>query len=312
MITTVTLNASIDKAYVMEKAIENGTVMRVKEVRNTAGGKGLNVAKAARICGATVQATGFAGGYNGKYLEALAGRSQVLTRFCHVEGETRSCINILDPEYGSTEYLEPGFTVSQEDQERFLEEFPGIISKSAVVTMSGSAPRGIPADIYRKLTDAARRAGAKVILDTSGSYLKEGLSGRPDMIKPNGDEIEALLGTRVDSREDVVRAAKKLHETYQIPWVVISLGSDGAVLACEEGVYHGKPPALTPVNTVGCGDSMVGAFAAAMERGLTAKEALRYAVAVSAASAMSPLTGDYDPVVFEEIYGEVSVEECKS
>ena len=57
MITTVTLNASIDKAYVMERAIENGTVMRVKEVRNTAGGKGLNVAKVARICGADVQAT---------------------------------------------------------------------------------------------------------------------------------------------------------------------------------------------------------------------------------------------------------------
>ena len=45
MITTVTLNASIDKAYHMEKAIENGTVMRVAVCRNTAGGKGLNVEK---------------------------------------------------------------------------------------------------------------------------------------------------------------------------------------------------------------------------------------------------------------------------
>ena len=308
MITTVTLNASIDKAYVMREAIENGTVMRVKEVRNTAGGKGLNVAKIAVICGAEVLATGFAGGFNGRYLESLAAESHVATRFCHVEGETRSCINILDPKYGSTEYLEPGFSVKEEDLARFLMEFPGVIGKSAVVTMSGSAPVGIPADIYRKMTELAKAAGAKVILDTSGDYLKEGLQGRPFMIKPNEDEIEALLGIRAEDPEAVFRAASELRVKYGIPWVVISLGGNGAVLSCDEGVFHGLPPKLDPVNTVGCGDSMVGAFAVALERELPPREALRYAVAVSAAAAMSPLTGDYDPAVFEEIYPETIVE----
>ena len=308
MITTVTLNASIDKAYVMREAIENGTVMRVKEVRNTAGGKGLNVAKIAVICGAEVLATGFAGGFNGRYLESLAAESHVATCFCHVEGETRSCINILDPKYGSTEYLEPGFSVKEEDFARFLTEFPGVIGKSTVVTMSGSAPVGIPADIYRRMTDLAKAAGAKVILDTSGDYLKEGLPGRPFMIKPNEDEIEALLGIRAEDPEAVFRAASELRVKYGIPWVVISLGGNGAVLSCDEGVFHGLPPKLDPVNTVGCGDSMVGAFAVALERALSPREALRYAVAVSAAAAMSPLTGDYDPAVFEEIYPETIVE----
>lgn len=308
MITTVTLNASIDKAYVMQEAIENGTVMRVKEVRNTAGGKGLNVAKIAVICGAEVLATGFAGGFNGHYLESLAAESHVTTHFCHVEGETRSCINILDPKYGSTEYLEPGFSVKEEDFARFLTEFPGVIGKSTVVTMSGSAPVGIPSDIYRRMTELAKEAGAKVILDTSGDYLKEGLQGRPFMIKPNEDEIEALLGIRAEDPEAVFRAASELRVKYGIPWVVISLGGNGAVLSCDEGVFHGLPPKLDPVNTVGCGDSMVGAFAVALERALSPREALRYAVAVSAAAAMSPLTGDYDPAVFEEIYPETIVE----
>ena len=308
MITTVTLNASIDKAYVMQEAIENGTVMRVKEVRNTAGGKGLNVAKIAVICGAEVLATGFAGGFNGHYLESLAAESHVTTHFCHVEGETRSCINILDPKYGSTEYLEPGFSVKEEDLARFLTEFPGVIGKSTVVTMSGSAPVGIPSDIYRRMTELAKAAGAKVILDTSGDYLKEGLQGRPFMIKPNEDEIEALLGIRAEDPEAVFRAASELRVKYGIPWVVISLGGNGAVLSCDEGVFHGLPPKLDPVNTVGCGDSMVGAFAVALERALSPREALRYAVAVSAAAAMSPLTGDYDPAVFEEIYPETIVE----
>lgn len=45
MITTVTMNAALDKAYFMANKIENGTVMRVKKCRTSAGGKGLNVAR---------------------------------------------------------------------------------------------------------------------------------------------------------------------------------------------------------------------------------------------------------------------------
>ncbi len=293
-------------------------MMRVKEVRNTAGGKGLNVAKTVKICGAEVQATGFAGGYNGRYLEDLAGRSGVRTRFFHVDGETRSCINILDPRYGSTEYLEPGFDVKKEDVENFLKEFPSITAGSSVVTMSGSAPVGVSADIYRRLIKAVRKAGPskdesgagiRVILDTSGKYLAEGLSACPDLIKPNEDEIEALLGIRANGYEDAARCAEQLHEKYGLPAIVISLGAKGAVLFCGEGIFCGKPPALTPVNTVGCGDSMTAAFAVAMERSMKAREALSFALAVSAASALSPFTGEFDRAVFERIRGEVTVNE---
>ena len=69
MITTVTMNTSIDKAYFMDHEVQNGTVMRVSRCRNSAGGKGLNVARAVKLCGEKVQATGLAGGFNGKYLE---------------------------------------------------------------------------------------------------------------------------------------------------------------------------------------------------------------------------------------------------
>ena len=71
MILTVTLNASVDKAYHMAEGIQDGSVMRVASCRNSAGGKGLNVARIVRLCGAEVAATGFTGGHNGAYLEEL-------------------------------------------------------------------------------------------------------------------------------------------------------------------------------------------------------------------------------------------------
>lgn len=95
--------------------------------------------------------------------------------------------------------------------------------------------------------------------------MREGLKAKPTMIKPNQEELEDLLGVEIKNREDLILAGKKL-VSQGIPYVVISLGAKGALMICEDRIYHGKPPELDAVNPVGCGDSMVGAFAAAFCR----------------------------------------------
>ena len=87
MITTVTLNASIDKAYHMTEKIENGTVMRVAKTDNSAGGKGLNVARVIKLCGVDSKATGLVGGFNGQYLESLLDADGINHEFGHIQGE---------------------------------------------------------------------------------------------------------------------------------------------------------------------------------------------------------------------------------
>ena len=308
MITTVTLNASIDKAYFMDEAIENGTVMRVARCINTAGGKGLNVARVAHLCGSDVIATGLVGGFNGSYLEAMLKDDGIRSDFYHVKGETRSCINILDPKYGSTEYLEPGCEVEPEETAEFLDKvFPKVIAGSDVVTISGSVPKGMDKHIYENLVARIKAAGKTAVLDTSGELLKNGLAAKPDMVKPNRDELEALFGTKIGSMEDVIALGRKIYDM-GIANVVISLGGDGAMLICSDGVFQGKSPKLDVVNTVGCGDSMVGAFAVGLERKMPPQEVLRYAVSVASANAMSPHTGDFEPAVQKDIYEKTAEE----
>lgn len=274
MITTVTLNASVDKAYSMEQPIENGTVMRVASCRNSAGGKGLNVARIVKLCGAQVQTTGFCGGFNGRYLEELLEEDGIAHTFTHVKGETRSCINILDERYGSTEYLEPGCIIEEEEEKEFLAQFARLAEESSVITISGSLPKGVRRDIYGVMVGIAKDAGKKVILDTSGDALKEGLQAVLTMVKPNKDEMEILFGEKISSMEDVIRCGKQIYEM-GIPYVVISLGKDGALLVCEDGIFQGRPPQMKALNTVGCGDSMVGAFAVEMEKGTAPAETLK-------------------------------------
>ncbi len=306
MITTVTLNASIDKAYYMEDKIENGKVMRVKSVRNTAGGKGLNVARIVNLCGENVLATGLAGGYNGAYLESLLDEDGIPHDFDHIKGETRSCINILDEEFGSTEYLEPGCNVTKQEEENFLKRFPSIIEQSSIVTISGSVPKGMSKDIYKNMISMVKDAGKQVILDTSGELLETGIEAHPTVVKPNKDEMEMLFHTKIQNVEDVVQNAKEILDQ-GIPYVVVSLGGDGAMMLCEKGVFLAKPPKMDAVNTVGCGDSMVGALAVAFYRDYMPEKALQFAVAVASANALSPSTGNFDTEVYKKLVQDIEI-----
>lgn len=95
MILTVTLNAAIDKRYVVEE-FKEGEVNRVKECAYVPGGKGLNVSKPAAVAGASVVATGFVGGHAGNYIEESLADYHVKGDFYHLKAESRSCINIWD------------------------------------------------------------------------------------------------------------------------------------------------------------------------------------------------------------------------
>lgn len=306
MILTVTLNAAIDKRYVVEE-FRIGQVNRVKECAYTPGGKGLNVSKPAAIAGAEVVATGFAGGHAGNYIEEALQPFGIQSAFYHLEAESRSCINIWDERNQTqTEFLEPGFTVSKEDFQGFLEKFRELANEADVVAMSGSVPKGLDGRAYQQLVKVCRDAGKKVILDTSGKLLEMGIEACPTMIKPNLDEIRMLTGKDCDKLEDMVEAAREIHKN-GVELVAVSLGSEGSFVVCREGTYRAKVPKIEAVNTVGCGDSMIAGFALGMSQGLSVSETLHLASAISAAAALRKETGFFVMEDMERIRSEVEI-----
>ncbi len=306
MILTVTLNAAIDKRYVVEE-VRTGEVNRVKECVYTPGGKGLNVSKPAAIYGAEVTATGFVGGHAGHYIEDALEPFGIKSAFYHMEAESRSCINIWDEKNQlQTEFLEPGFTVTEADFERFLEHFQGLAADADVVTISGSVPKGLDGTAYQRMVKLVREAGKPVILDTSGKLLEQGIKAAPTMIKPNLDEIRMLTGKDCTDLEEIIEAAKVLHGR-GIRIVTVSLGGDGAVVVSDEGAYRARVPRIHAVNTVGCGDSMTAGFALGLSEGLSIKETLRKASAVSAAAAMREETGFFVKEDMERLLPQIEI-----
>ena len=310
MILTVTLNTSIDKLYLIDKNVPE-TVMRVREKHDSAGGKGLNVSRVAALLGEGVTAAGFVGGHNGQYLESLIREQNIHRAFTHVDHETRCCINCWDLSAGvSTEYLEPGAPVEKKDLERFFSDFDGLLPKADVVAVSGSLPKGAPADTYGEIIRRCRGKGVPVLVDTSGEALRAAVQAGPDLIKPNTDEIAQLLGEAPAGEDALIAAAVRLRAG-GVSRAVVSLGAEGALMVCAEGVFKGRPPRITPKNTVGCGDSMIAGFAVGMARRLPPEETFRIALAVSAANALSLYTGDFAQEDYDRLYGQVTVEKLQ-
>lgn len=306
MIVTVTLNASIDKAYYLNSSVIDGTVHRVSVVDNSAGGKGLNASRAIATLNYPVCATGFVGGNNGRYLVELAHKDGITSDFIYTEQETRSCINILEPNGQSTEFLEPGQPVLTKDFLAFKAKLAELAKNAEVVTFNGSIPKGISATNYKELIEETMAAGIPCIVDASGSLLTSCIDVLPTMIKPNTDEIGQLLGRKVSTENEIIKAAQELYKR-GIKIVVISLGAQGALMVSDEGTFRATPPKIEVINPVGAGDTLVGSFAVALAQKKPTSECLVFALSCATASCLSAGTGRFDRGVAAKIQKQVSI-----
>ena len=306
MITTVTLNTSIDRLYTVDR-LEDYTVMRVKDCVPAAGGKGLNVSRNVKLLGSPLVATGFVGGHAGGFIKEKLRQDGIAYDFCEFGGESRVCINVKELSTGrQTEFLEPGDELTGADVKSFLRKFASLLKATDVVTLSGSIPRGVPDDIYSTLIRMTKDEGKKVILDSSGRVLAESLLACPTVIKPNAEELGQILKVDIADRYSVINCAKQLYNG-GIEYVLVTLGSDGMVMVCREGIFYARPPKVPVKNTVGCGDSTVAAVAVSLAEGLSAQEMLKKAVATSAANAMNARTGWFDRIDYDSIIDHVSI-----
>ncbi|MEH6854818.1 1-phosphofructokinase [Priestia megaterium] len=296
MITTITLNAAVDKSYYMND-FKLDKVNRVKELLAVPGGKGINVAKVAHTLGAQVVASGFLGGVNGQFIHQSLQQLGIISDFAWVKGNSRETIAIIEAGGSSqTELLEPGPIIDEEAQYKLENKISELSHGSKVVSFSGSIPRGLPYNIYTRLIQIAKKHGAITILDTSGSYLSHGLEGKPDICKPNLEELEQCLGYRPNGKYEVVKAAKQLIDK-GIKLVIVSMDKEGALAVTNQSAWSISPPRIKVKNTVGCGDSMVAAIAYYLDRLVSPpteediEKALRLGTATAASNALHQIAG---------------------
>jgi len=304
-------NPSIDKLFEVERLVP-GSIHRPVAFVQTAGGKGLNVARAAHTLGADVRAAGILGGHAGKWLEEALEGEGIRGSFAWTDAETRSSLSVSGRESADlTEFYEHGSVVPPGAWASSLEAVGRLFEPGRWLTISGSLPPGAPEDGYHDLTERARGAQMRVALDTSGERLRLTLPAGPDIVKVNAVEVRELLGVSTETRDDALAAAAKIRElTGGVGHAgVVTRGPEGVVVAAPDGTLYegvlydrGRYP-------VGSGDAFLAGLVVALERSRDWPSALRLALGTAAANADIPGAGKLDPTQAKELADRAEVRE---
>ncbi len=281
MIYTVTCNPALDCA-VQLKGHTMGALNRNVGVTLTPGGKGINVSRVLGELEVRNVALGFVAGSNGAMLDTALWRMDVTAAFIRLpEGETRINVKL----YGETEteLNASGPVVGPQQIEKLMDDLSRRCEEGDIVCLCGSLPPGMGTDNYARML-AAVKDGVYTVVDTAGEALLCALSEKPWLVKPNREELAALVGRELPTLDDVIEAAEWLREK-GAQNVLVSMGGDGALLCAEEVRLYQPAPTGEVVGTVGAGDSLVAGFVAGWQRYGDMAQALRLGVACGSATA---------------------------
>jgi 1-phosphofructokinase/tagatose 6-phosphate kinase len=313
MILTVTLNAAIDRTVAVPN-FRLGHRHRAVESRTVAGGKGINVARALKMLGRPVIATGFAGGPTGNRLLEQLRKEAVLTDFTRIAAETRINLAVIDPTSGEqTEINERGPAVSPEEVEAFVRRVGYLADGAKLCVLAGTLPPGAGDDLYARLVKDLGERGLPVVLDAEGSAMLAGLRAGASVVTPNEREAEELVGQEFADRDDLIQGLSEL----------VRLGAgeaaitrpDGCVAVIgsgsEQRFLEVRTEPLDPVSTVGSGDAFLAGYVAARYDGREPDECLAYGVACGAESTQHFGAGTVDLNQVERLLGEVHVQDLE-
>lgn len=283
MIYTITFNPALD--YVIKVQDFNvGKINKSQKEYIYPGGKGINVSIVLKTLGQETTAMGFISGFVGKEIEKQVQKYGVQTDFIEIENDnSRINVKILG-ESEETAINTKGPYIELKYIELLYKKLE-ILEEKDILVLSGSVPNGVPDNIYEEICKKVKDKNIKLVVDSTGELLINTLKYRPYLIKPNQQELEEIFGIKITSQDEALKYAKQL-QIKGAKNVIVSMGSDGAVLLDENG-YSYKMKALNTknaVNTVGAGDSMVAGFLAGREMFNNYEKALEIGVAAATAT----------------------------
>jgi 1-phosphofructokinase family hexose kinase len=316
-------NLCMDRTLRMQR-LTPGAVQRPRSADLTAGGKAVNVCRAAKAHGLRPRLVGTLPGLLGRYVGDLLDREGHDVRRVVTRGEIRSATIILEDDLRATVLNEPGPALIEPDRSIFLSVVGEELRGHRVVVMTGSLPPGRHQDLYGDLVDIAAAQGVLSIVDAARGALVEALPHHPDVVTPNMSEAQAVLAmlrgdaptTPVDEsvepdstdvRAEAFAAARALRAAGARA-ALVTAGRHGVAAVHEGREYWVAAPSVTQVNPIGAGDAFAAGLGAGLELGETLEQASVRAVASGSSSVTTPLAGDVDRGLLAELLASVKPE----
>lgn len=303
-IVTLTMNPALDITTGAD-IVRQTEKIRCSAARYDPGGGGINVARVAHALGASVSAIFPAGGPTGETVRDLVAAEGVTHRQVGIASSTRESFTVNEGSTGGQyRFVLPGPHVSFAEQALCLDELRRAAAGAEFVVASGSLPPGVPADFYQRVAGVCRDAGALLILDTSGGGLTH-VKSDVFLLKPSVRELRECVGRELATETEQAAAAHELINRGIAQAVVVSLGSDGALVAVAGRTQRFSAIPVRGGSGVGAGDAMVAAITVGLSRAWPLSDAVRYGIAAGAAMLLTPGTAVCRRADVERFYGLV-------
>lgn len=286
-IFTLTLSPSLDSATTTAKIYPEGKLRCTAPIFEPGGG-GINVARAVVYLGGHASAIFPIGGPTGEHLKELLDREGIHTETLRTQDWTRQNLHVhVDNSGEQFRFVMPGARLNEAEFDQLVERVRKIPSGSILV-ISGSLPPGTAIEKLTYLVQQAQAIGLQCIVDSSGDALKACLDlGGLALVKPNQNELSALIGRSLEHPDDVRSAAQELVQRGAAERVVVSLGPQGALAVDGDRCVQIVPPPVKKMSTVGAGDSMVGAMTLKLAHGADLIDTVRFGVAAGSAATLN-------------------------
>ena len=201
-----------------------------------------------------------AGGATGQLLATLVEREGVRSIMIPTSTDTREDITIFDETTREQFRLVfPGARLNDFEWQECLGSIASITPQPDYIIASGSVPPGVPHDFFGRVAQASK-ARSRIIVDTSGPFLKAALEAGVYLIKPNLREFQELVEITATDEASLVDAGRGLIGRYRIEVIALSMGPDGALLVTRDIALRANGLPIEPISVSGAGDSFLGAM----------------------------------------------------
>ncbi len=286
MILTLTLNPAVDLTFSTDRIVYDDRSLILAE-NEYAGGKGINAAQVIHAYGGEVHAIATVGGETGRRFAELLDASRIPVTLIPVSGETRRNIAVTDQQGLTVKLDHEGTPVSDAELSLIEKTVCEKLPHAKWLMLTGSLSPGVAADFYAKLIEKAKQYKVPAMFDTSGEALRLGLAAKPSVAKPNRPEAERLLDRTILSHSQAILAVEEIRRM-GAERLILSLGSQGAIAAWEEGMLRAVPPTVQTGCPLGAGDVLAATCVWALSQEMPFPEAFHWAAAAATVAAAKP------------------------
>jgi 1-phosphofructokinase len=275
------------------------------ELHVHAAGQGVWVARMLAELGASPVLCSFLGGETGILLRPLLQAVATELRVATTTGPTGSYVT--DRRGGERQVIATALRPAPQRHE--IDDLLGAtvtaaLGGAALVICDPYPADGLPDEIYATLAGDVKAAGIPVLVDLSSPRLDQTLACQPDLVKLNDWQLAEFVCGPVDGPR-LLDAARALRAAGARTVAVTRAEAPILVVPSDGEPFEVVPPAFPVGHREGCGDTMMGAIAAAWVRGLSVGEALVLGAAAGSANFLRHGLGTGRRAVVEELAGQI-------